>query len=275
MAIMDSQGYYAYEAARSNYGCSSWNGGGGGDGSSGTTCNGNQCGENIISCCSWQGFDVCANSDGSCPQEGNHCGTTYCELGESCCSGNICSTNGICPDSGGGGGDYGGSGSGTSGCNNDYICQPENGETYDNCYADCHAYNNGGGDNGGSGDTGSGGTDPCPGGWMGPYGCEYPERTCDYPQGSYWTGAECACPSRQISPEGYCRDPNEKDCVSPRGSSWDDYQQRCICASQMVDNGMGECVPYDSGGGEHYIEPYYHRRLRATKTIKTIKTIQR
>jgi hypothetical protein len=42
-----------------------------------------------------------------------------------------------------------------------------------------------------------------------------------------------------------------------------------VCASQYVDNGMGECVPADSGGGgDQYIEPYYRRRLRTTKTNK-------
>jgi len=85
--------------------CSSDTGGG----SSGTTCGGNQCGENIISCCPYHGSEVCQNLDGSCPLEGNQCGSNYCNVGEQCCSGNVCSIE--CTDSWNGdtgGGDSGG-----------------------------------------------------------------------------------------------------------------------------------------------------------------------
>jgi hypothetical protein len=215
--------------------CSSDTGGGG----SGTTCNGNPCGENIISCCSYQGSEVCANPDGSCPEQGNQCGsgTMYCNLGESCCSGQVCSSGGICPDSWNG--DTGGGDSG-------------------------------GGDSGG-GEAPSGGFDPCPGGYMGMYGCESSQPSCSYPEGSRWTGAECACEYPKQDFGGYCREPNDQDCLNLRGSSWDGTQ--CICASQMKDGGMGECVPYDSGsGGDQFMDPnYYRRRLRASKTTKSIK----
>ena len=61
--------------------CSSDTGGS----SSGTTCNGNPCGENIISCCPYHGSQICANQDGSCPLEGNICGSNYCQVGYTCC----------------------------------------------------------------------------------------------------------------------------------------------------------------------------------------------
>jgi hypothetical protein len=69
---------------------------------------------------------------------------------------------------------------------------------------------------------------------------------------------------------GYCREPTNEDCLSLRYSSWDGTQ--CVCASQYVNNGMDECVPADSGSGDQYIDPgFYRRRLRASKTIKSIK----
>ena len=54
------------------------------------------------------------------------------------------------------------------------------------------------------------------------------------------------CPSGQISDGGGgC----VNDCSGLSGSSWDDSQQRCVCASQHVDNGNGECVHYNIHNG--------------------------
>jgi hypothetical protein len=280
---LDNAGYYLGEAARSHYGC---NNGGGGGGNT-ITCGGNQCSEGINSCCTYQGNEVCGNFDGSCPQEGNQCGTGYCNVGEQCCSGNFCTSESECPNNGGGefcnndgicnNGENADFCPSDCGCNFDGICQSGRGETTDYCPSDCGCNSNGicephrgeafgtcedcsytpdegnGSDDGGAN---NGGTNPCPGGWMGTNGnCEYPPPTCN--EGFEWNGADCSCYSPKIDFGGICREATERDCLTPRGSSWDDYQQRCVCPSQSIDNGMGDCV----SDSNNFIDPYY-RRLR-------------
>lgn len=290
--VLDSHGYYIAEAARSFYGCPGDGGGGGGGGggsSSGTTCNGNPCGENIISCCPYQGSEVCANPDGTCPQEGNQCGTGYCTIGETCCSANVCSVAGACPDSGGGGGGGGGGScnnngiceswenadycSSDCGCNNNNICESGRGETPYTCGMDCgcnsnsyceaergEAYGNCEDCSSNSGgEPPNGGFNPCPGGWMGPNGCEYPGQGSNCVSPLSWSGTDCVCNSPYMDFGGTCREPTNEDCLSPRGSYWDGTQ--CVCPSQYIDGGMGECVPVDNGGGQ-YLDPSYGRRLR-------------
>lgn len=291
---LDNNGYYIAEAARSEFGCSgNWDGsGGGGGGGGGVTCAGNPCGENIISCCPYQGSETCANPDGTCPEQGNQCGsgTMYCDLGESCC-GSVCSVGGVCPDSGGGGTcngngicdpwesaddcndcgcNYNNICEAARGedeycpddcglCNSNGVCEPLRGEVYGSC-EDCSSDTSSGG-----GEAPSGGTNPCQGGgswnWQ-TSSCESSQPSCSSPEGSIWTGAECACESPKMNFGGVCREPVQEDCLSPRGSTWDRDQGRCLCASQMKDDGMGECVPYDSGSGEQYMDPNYYRRLR-------------
>ena len=261
-----SQAWNALSSAQNQNGCN-----GGVGGSTATTCGGNQCSDGITSCCSYHGNQVCANSDGSCPQEGiycgtgycnvgesccsyhgnqvcansdgscpqegNLCGTVYCNIGESCCSDNVCSVAGACPNSGGGGGGGGSCNNNgicdswenadyclsDCGCNNDGTCQSERGESISNCWMDCGCNSNaicepGRGEaigncedcsSNGGGNTG-GGFDPCPGGYMGPNGCEYPQpgsHCASELEGSYWTGAECACPgsSRNLG-NGRCEE---------------------------------------------------------------------
>jgi len=233
---------------------------GGGGGSNAIGCGGNLCSEGILTCCSYYGNQVCANSDGSCPQEGNQCGGGYCNLGESCCSGSVCSTNGICPDSGGGGGcnnngicDNGENAdfcSSDCGCNYDGTCQSERGETVDTCGNDCGCNSNaicepGRGEAYGNCEDcsgNSGGNNLCPGGWMGPYGaCEYPQpgSHCESDlQGSYWTGAECACPSPlQNLGNGRCED-------GPGGGGSTQCNSNGICEEGENQEGCPSDCPY-------------------------------
>jgi hypothetical protein len=253
---LDSQGYYIAEAARSEYGCSdNWSGGGGGGGSSGTTCGGNPCGENIISCCSWQGSDVCVNPDGSCPDQGNQCGSNYCNVGETCCSGNICNVNSDCSDSGGETHDCSYLSNGywdsvSQSCQSSGTTECEPGYSWDSTMSQCVSSDS----NAGGGET----------------------HDCSYLSNGYWDSVSQSCQSSGTTEcdPGYTWDSNMGSCVSSdsnmggdcgwlNGGYWDSSSMQCLCYSQYVNDGNNNCVPYDSGsgGGEHYMEPY-GRRLK-------------
>ena len=165
----------------------------------------------------------CEQDCGTCMSNMEYCGDNTCNNGEDC---NSCSQDcGSCSVS-----EYCGDGS----CNN--------GEDCNSCSQDCGSC------------SGGGGYDPCPGGWMGYSGCEYPPPSCQ--EGAHWTGAECACDSGKISEVGNCRDPVPQDCYgAPRGAMWIDYLSTCQCASQYIDNGQGECVY--GGSATDYTDQFF------------------
>ena len=261
--VIGNGGYNAYQTARMA-GCSP----------AGITCGGSQCFQGVTSCCTYQGTEVCANSDGTCPQEGDQCGSNYCPLGESCCSGSVCTINGICPDSGGGGscnnngicdnGENADFCSSDCGCNYDGTCQSERGETVDTCGNDCGCNSNaicepGRGEVYGncedcSNSGGGGGYNPCSGGWMGMNGCEYPQQGSDCSsrlEGSYWSGTDCACPgSLQNLGNGRCEEGggSSTQCNSNGICEEGENQEGCSSDCPYGCNNNGKC---ETANGEN------------------------
>jgi hypothetical protein len=201
---------------------------------------------------------VCANPDGSCPQEGNQCGSgsTYCELGETCCSGQVCSVNGVCPDSGGGEThdcSYLSNGywdSVSQSCQSSGTTECEPGYTWDPMLSQCVSSDSNPG--GGGGET----------------------HDCSYLSNGYWDSLSQSCQSSGTTEcdPGYNWDSNMGACVSSdsnvggdcgwlNGGYWDSSSMQCLCHSQYVNDGNNNCVPYDSGsgGGEQFMDPYYRR----------------